>query len=151
MVGCLLFIGYATVQYQDRIVGFFFGEPKSIVQLGSMKVFVKVADESHEQIKGLSGTTGLGELEAMLFVFDTVDKHGIWMKDMNYPIDIFWISDDERIIHIEKDVNPNTYPKSFKPKEPARYVIETNADFADTFNVTVGQDVVMPDWILKNK
>src|SRR3989344_3404700 len=44
-----------------------------------------------EKTRGLSGRGGLGKNEGMLFLFDSLDRHAMWMKGMTFPIDILWI------------------------------------------------------------
>ena len=80
----------------------------------------------------------------MLFVFDANDYHGIWMKDMRFPIDIIWIAEDKTIVEITRNVAPETYPTIFKPPRPVRYVIETNPYFAESFSINVGDTVELP-------
>ena len=154
IVSSLVFLGYAFYENQDKIVNFFVGETKQVVEINGLKLFVGVADSQEERIRGLSGTETLGEFEALLFVFETVDRHGIWMKDMNFSIDIIWISEDMKIVDIERQVDPNTYPRSFKPDKPARYVLETNSGLTQLFNIETGQTVRIPknivDRVLSN-
>jgi uncharacterized protein len=67
-------------------------------------------------------------------VFDREGYQGFWMKEMNFPIDIVWLNKDKKIVHIEHNVSPDTYPKIFNPNnefnnEKSLYVLETNANF----------------------
>ena len=94
-----------------------------------------------ERRQGLSGVDRLGEREGKLFVFDESGRYGIWMKDMNFAIDVFWIDENLRIVHIEENVLPSTYPAVFNTPEPARFILETNAFFADTFGISLGDRV----------
>lgn len=149
IVLCLSFIGYATYINQDKIREFFYGEPSHIINIQGARFFATLSDTPESRQRGLSGTDKLDDLQVMLFAFDTNDTHGIWMKDMNYPIDIFWVSEDFQIVHIEKRVGPETYPKTFRPNKPARYVIESNANIAEAFNIHVGDVVVFPDSLMK--
>jgi len=80
---------------------------------------------------GLSGRTSLREDTGMLFVFETDAPWGIWMKDMKFPIDILWIDRDGTVLHVEKNATPESYPNIFISPEPARYVLEVNAGFAE--------------------
>ncbi len=89
---------------------------------------VKVADSDKEREKGLSGTEKLPQKRGMLFIFDTNGFWSIWMKDMNYPLDIIWLSEQKRIVHIEENVEPDTYPQNFMPHVPAKYVVEFPAN-----------------------
>jgi len=117
----------------------------TIVHIGDMPIKVSVANTPELREKGLSGTKKLADDEGMLFIFDESDYHGIWMKDMNFPIDIVWIGDDKKVIGITEGAQPNSYPHTiFEPPKPARYVLELNEDFADSFSVTVGDQVTLP-------
>lgn len=86
-----------------------------------------VAYSNIERIKGLSGVDNFLDFDAMLFVFEKEGKHGIWMKDMLMPLDIIWLDANKQIVHLEKNVSPDSYPKSFNPGSNAKYVIETKA------------------------
>ena len=80
-----------------------------------------------ERAQGLSGRSGLADNEGMLFIFDYDARHGFWMKDMLFALDIIWLDADMNVVHAETDVSPDTYPRSFVPTVPARYVLEINA------------------------
>ena len=74
----------------------------------------------------------------MLFEFAEPDFYGFWMKDMNYPIDIIWLSDDFRVVFIKENASPASYPETFMPSAPARYVLETAAGFSEKNNLKIG-------------
>lgn len=114
----------------------------------------ELADTPEKRVQGLSGREKLGENEGMLFVFDSSsttsesevvldksDHHGIWMKDMKFAIDIIWLNDDWQIIDIAENITPDTYPQVFRPKEPASYVLEVNADFAAKNKIKIGDAI----------
>ncbi len=110
----------------------------STAYIGNTQLTLAVADTEPERIKGLSGQTLLPPLHGLLFVFTTSDRWGIWMKDMNFAIDILWLDEKRKIIHIEPNVPPETYPRSFTPKRPARYVLELPAGTVAETNISVG-------------
>ena len=130
--------------YGTQIIEFFFGEQPATMFVESTPISVTVADEYEEGVQGLSGVESLREFEGKLFVFPEEDLHGIWMKDMLMPLDIIWINNEFKIVHIEENVSPDTYPDSFEPEEPARFVLEVNAFFARNANVEVGDVVTVP-------
>ena len=70
----------------------------------------------------------------MLFVFDEDGDWGIWMKDMQFPIDILYISQNGSVVSIDANISPNTYdtnpPEVFYPPLAVRYVLELPAGFA---------------------
>ena len=109
---------------------------------------VYVVEQDAERIRGLSGRASIGPTEGMLFIFPKDDYHGIWMKEMNFPLDIMWLSADGTIIDAYENVRPDSYPRVFEPKTPARFVLEVNANYMDSFNIHVGDKVNIPTSIL---
>lgn len=114
--------------------------------IGGVAVEASVADSWPERIKGLSETPYLPEEVVKFFVFDSSAYHSIWMKDMNYPIDIIWVSEAAEVVYIAKNVPPESYPETFSPSTPALYVIEAVAGFADTHGLSVGSSVELPSF-----
>lgn len=89
-----------------------------------------VADSEEERVRGLSGRDSLPDDEVLVFAFEESNGHGIWMKDMKFPIDIIWLDEDKKVVDIEMNVSPDSYPKSFESDIPAIYVVEANAGIA---------------------
>lgn len=108
------------------------------LRLGDGVFRAQIADAPSEREKGLSGTQKLSRDEALLFIYDTDGRWGIWMKEMNYAIDIVWLNKNKEVIHIVKNVEPDTYPESFSPNQDARYIVELAAGTADDKKVTIG-------------
>lgn len=115
------------------------GAPR--LYIGHTVLSLLIADTPALQEKGLGGRLSLRKDFGMLFIFDHPDSYGFWMKDMNFSLDLFWISADWRIVTIKEDVSPLSYPEAFFPDAPARYVLETNAGFARAARVKVGDRV----------
>ncbi|MFA6585752.1 MAG: DUF192 domain-containing protein [Candidatus Paceibacterota bacterium] len=111
------------------------------VKIAGKTFKVDLALTQEEQQRGLSGRKELKEDESMLFIFDHSDKYSFWMKDMNFPIDIVWVSGDFRVVYIKKDAKPESYPDTFTPTENARYVLEIKALFSEKNNLKVGDEV----------
>ncbi len=104
---------------------------------------VEVADTPTAREQGLSNHVPLGSGEGMLFVFDTDDRWGIWMKDMRFAIDILWLDAEGKVVWLESNVAPETYPTVFYPDTPARYVLELPANAAEAYDLVVGAQVVL--------
>ncbi|MFH0804319.1 MAG: DUF192 domain-containing protein [Candidatus Zambryskibacteria bacterium] len=109
-----------------------------ILKINEVTLNVEVASTDVERERGLSGKEGLKENEGMLFEFDREGNYGIWMRDMNFPIDIAWLDKNKKIIHIESDVLPETYPKVFNSSTPSLYVLETGANFFESNKIKIG-------------
>lgn len=113
----------------------------SFVFIGGKKIRVDLANTPATRTQGLSGRKSLLENEGMLFVFENSGQYGFWMKDMNFPIDIIWVDENKNIVHIEKNLLPDTYPRIFTPQNPSRYVLEVQAGFSDTISLQVGDKI----------
>ena len=75
----------------------------------------------------------------MLFVEPKPRVACIWMKDMNFAIDIIWLDDKKTIRHLEERVSPKTYPKTFCPEGKTKYVVELPSGTIDKHQLAVGQ------------
>ena len=111
------------------------------VEIAGQRVGVDLATNSVTQELGLSGRNELKENEGMLFVFDKIDKYTFWMKDMNFPIDMIWLSQDQKIVYIKKDARPELYPEKYTPNDNAKYVLEVTSGFSDKNNLKIGDSV----------
>jgi len=108
------------------------------VFFGKAPITVAIADTYSKRGEGLSGLSMLPQGHGLWFVFDEADTHGIWMKDMLFPIDIIWLDSNFRVVGLSKNVSPGTYPQTFYPENPDRYVLEVNAGEADRLRVRIG-------------
>ena len=101
----------------------------------------EVVDTPAGRQQGLSDRERLDTDQAMLFVFDDTDTHGIWMKGMQFALDIVWLNESKEVVHIEERVAPDTYPHVFEPNSPAKYVIELNAGQVASAGVSLGDRI----------
>lgn len=111
------------------------------MRIGQFDLLASVANTPEERRQGLSGTTAMPPTLGKLFVFDSDDDWGIWMKDMNYAIDILWISNENEVVHIEENIAPDTYPTVFRSPREARYVLELAAGVSAQENLQVNDQV----------
>lgn len=124
-------------------VGLWYQSLPPTVTLGDATFAMRVARTASERQQGLSGTSQIAADEALVFDFLAEDRWGIWMKDMNYPIDIVWLDGDKNVIHIVKDAQPSSYPTvTYRPAEPAKYVIELKAGVTSAKRITIGTHAV---------
>lgn len=119
--------------------------PKYILHLPNKDISLIVVNTPALRDRGLGGRDSLDQNTAMLFIFDTADEYEFWMKDMRFPIDIIWLDENYKIVHIAPNTSPSTYPNTFSPSVKSLYVLETNANFAlqnqlkdgDTLNIAL--------------
>ncbi len=100
-----------------------------------------LAITARARMVGLSGRESLDEDRGLLFIFDQPGIYSFWMKDMNFPIDIIWISSDLKIVYIKPDASPLYYPETYKPEADAQYVLEVVAGFSEKNNLKIGDSV----------
>ncbi len=103
------------------------------------EIWVEVAQTPEERSHGLMGRKHLGRDEGMLFIFETEDTHGFWMKDTLLPLSIAFIGKDGRIVWIT-DMKPLT-SDSHVPPSPILYALEMNKGWFSSHGVKVG-DIV---------
>ncbi len=114
-----------------------------VLQVGAATVSAEVADTPALRATGLSGRTKLEEGHGMWFVFEEDGPWAFWMKDTLIPLDIIWVSAEGRVVHIARGVQPESYPQSFAPATPARYVLEVPAGWAKTHGIVESQKIVV--------
>ena len=100
---------------------------------------VEWATKPPQQEKGLSYRPCFPENGALLFSFPTDDRFGIWMKDMQFPIDVVWLDKDKRVVSVEKNMQPSSYPKVYYPATDVRYVIEFNVGMMNKLGAQTGE------------
>ena len=115
----------------------------SVVKVGEESIVVELADTDAERILGLSGRESLESGHGLLFIFDAPGKYGIWMKDMNFPIDIVWVGENWQVVSVERLVNPDTYPNIFYPTEEAKYVLEIPAGESSRLGIDTGSTLYL--------
>lgn len=122
--------------------------PDYVARVGGVPIHVEVADTDALREKGLGGRTSLGATSGMLFIFDTSDYYKIWMQDMHILIDIIWINDQFKIVDITRGLEPETYPRTFEPVAPVRFVIEANVNYVESFGIKIGDTVTLPHTLI---
>jgi uncharacterized membrane protein (UPF0127 family) len=103
-----------------------------------LQVEVMVSDE--DRAMGLMFRPSLPLDRGMLFVFDSSEFHGFWMKNCKFPIDMVWLDEDKRIVHVSEAVPPckaDPCP-TYSPLRRARYVLEINTGQARREKAVVG-------------
>jgi uncharacterized membrane protein (UPF0127 family) len=102
----------------------------------STEVMVEDADRA----MGLMFRPSLAKDRAMLFVFDVADFHGIWMKNCKFPIDIVWLDEAKKVVHVAESVPPCKKDPCpvYQPMQRAAFVVEMNAAQAKREKVVKG-------------
>ena len=115
------------------------------IKIGNSEISVEIARTDAEQAKGLGGRSSLDAFHGMLFVFTPPTIPGFWMKDMSFPIDIVWISEN-RVIGVIENADPQigapeSKLKIYTPPSSVDSVIELSAGTFKASNARVGDTV----------
>ena len=102
---------------------------------------LEIVDIPEKRAQGLSGREELASKQGMLFVFDTPEKAGIWMKDMNFSIDIIWFDEQKKVVYIKEHATPESFPEVFIPSILASFVLEVPTGFIKERGIEVGDTV----------
>ena len=116
------------------------------VTLGTETLTLETAVSTEAVAQGLSGRTKI-PADGMLFVFPEADMRYFWMKNMNFPLDIIWLSDNT-IVGITYNAtipseNEREFPRtSYNSGQPADMVIEVEAGRAVSFAVGMKLEIL---------
>lgn len=132
------------VWYQDTYVGDG-SKTTTNLQIKNKVIKTQVVDSVLEMERGLSGKESLAPNTGMLFIFSSLSRPEIWMKDMKFSIDIIFIDMDGKIVEIFENATPESYlenpPRVFRTLEDAKYVLEVPAGTVQDIGITTGMTV----------
>lgn len=113
------------------------------IRIKDQTLNVEIARTIEEKRLGLMHREAIPQNQGMLFLYNKEDAYSFWMKNMLIPLDIIWISADQNIVYIAKNVQPctTTNCESYRPDKLAKYVLEVNAGWTNTHNISVGDSV----------
>jgi uncharacterized membrane protein (UPF0127 family) len=69
-----------------------------------LQVEVMVKDE--DRAMGVMFRPSLPQDRGLLFVFERPDFHGFWMKNCKFAIDMVWLDEEKRVVHLAEAVPP---------------------------------------------
>lgn len=104
----------------------------------------EVANTPEKLLFGLAFREWLRPDEALLLIFDESGPHTVWTKAFQMPVDLIWVDESKRIVHLVRNAEPcneDQCPRFGPPPEHARYIIETSAGFIQGANVQIGHEL----------
>jgi uncharacterized membrane protein (UPF0127 family) len=135
MAALLVMLAAAETRAQPAVI------PLRLPSGKMLQVEVMVTDE--DRAMGLMFRPSLAHDRGMLFVFDALGFHSIWMKNCRFPIDIVWLDQDHMVVHVADGVPPcKAEPcPTYQPLRRAAYVLELNAGEARREKIRVGSEL----------
>ncbi len=132
LAAILLFVILSISAYRSVSVAPPAEYQKALVSFGGKQFQVELADTNQKRMKGLGGRDDILPNEGMLFVFEEDYTYCFWMKDVDFPLDIFWLDANYEVIDLEPSADPSSYPDTFCPSQPVRYVLELKGGVGDS-------------------
>jgi uncharacterized protein len=102
-------------------------------------ITAEVAATLETRARGLMFRTKLGKNAGMLFVFDQLGYHGMWMKNTLIPLSVAFIDEHGKILNIA-EMEPHS-EITHSATGPARYALEMNAGWFSARKIAPGSAV----------
>ncbi|MFH1830478.1 MAG: DUF192 domain-containing protein [Pseudomonadota bacterium] len=110
------------------------------VTVGEMPFSVEIAQTDEEKAQGLMDRESLPENAGMWFVFSQPVQEEFWMKDTLMPLDIVFVGEDMKVVHIKENAVPKSVEMISSPV-PFMYVLEINAGKVAEHGIEIGDEV----------
>tara|TARA_Y100000590_G_scaffold220565_1_gene249601 strand:+ start:491 stop:994 length:504 start_codon:yes stop_codon:yes gene_type:complete len=123
-----------------------------VIQLDEKTLDVYIADTDPRRMRGLmwEDQNFLGNDKGMLFVFDGPGTRSMWMKNMQFYIDIIWFDENGKVVEIQENVAPCVTPLEVMScksdgvsADNAQYVLEVISGYVDENSVTKDSQLVI--------
>jgi uncharacterized protein len=104
-------------------------------------IHVEIAADDATREQGLMFRDRMAEDRGMIFIFPANGAYPFWMKNTLIPLDMIWIDDQRRIVHVASNVPPckaDPCP-NYPPNAAAKYVLELAAGVAAKHHLANGQ------------
>jgi uncharacterized membrane protein (UPF0127 family) len=105
-------------------------------------VQAEIADTPQKRAAGLMYRDHLKKDHGMMFFFDQAQEWTFWMKNTLIALDLIWMDEKKRVIHIERNVpictrTDDSCPQ-YRPNDGAMYVLEIAAGTVDGLKIEKG-------------
>lgn len=107
----------------------------------------EIADDFIERAIGLKNHAELPAGTGMIFIYQPPSRTSFWMPpSMKFPLDIVFLDDQKRIVHLVENAAPCTDPRGldcpgFSPEFAVSFVVEIPAGEIEKHAFEIGQQV----------
>jgi len=98
-------------------------------------ISLEIMETADEKATGLMFRELISDSEGMLFLNSNNARSCMWMKNMNFAIDIVWLDENSTISYIETDVLPCAKEPCDIYCHDAKDVLELQAGFAKAYGL----------------
>ncbi len=102
---------------------------------------VEVARSEQQKVQGLGNRDSIAQDRGMVFLFDTPDYYGFWMKQMRFALDIIYFQNNKIVTMVQNaqpPVNQSINPQIFKPAAPSNIVLEISGGLSKKYQFKLG-------------
>jgi len=100
---------------------------------------IKISDE--DRALGYMFREFVGPDQGMLFLFDRPGRYGFWMKNCRVNLDLIWLDQERRVVHIAHDQPPcreGSECDDIVPDRPGIFVLEVAGGIARHHELKIG-------------
>ena len=101
---------------------------------------IEIADNNQRRARGLMYRNSLPADAGMLFIFDTEEIQGFWMKNTYIPLDMLFVNANKEIVTIHANTTP-LREWNYASTKPALYVVEVNAGYCAQKGIKDGDKI----------
>lgn len=106
-------------------------------------IHAELADTPFKRATGLMYRDHLKKNHGMLFVFGQPHAWSFWMKNTKIALDLIWLDDKKRVVHIERNVpictkTDDSCPQYRPNSEDAVFVLEIAGGTAESYKIEKG-------------
>ncbi|MFS4456094.1 DUF192 domain-containing protein [Maribacter sp. 2304DJ31-5] len=101
---------------------------------------IEIAQTDYETETGLMYRKGMETDQGMLFIFPDVAMHSFYMKNTEFPLDIIFIDDQQKIASFQENAEPFN-EEGLSSKVPVKYVLEVNSGLVQKWSLAIGDTV----------
>ena len=116
--------------------------PMGTISVDNNLIQVQIADNEPRRTRGLMFQETLPMDQGMFFVFDEPGTRGMWMLNMQFPLDIIWFDENGKVISIQTNVPPCTTPLEIMScdaesvtADNAKYVLEMTSGAVEQYGI----------------
>jgi len=116
--------------------------PMGTISLDNNLIQVQIADNEPRRTRGLMFQEMLPMDQGMFFVFDEPGTRGMWMLNMQFPLDIIWFDENGKVISIQTNVPPCKTPLEVMScdsesvtADNAQYVLEMTSGAVQQYGI----------------
>lgn len=110
---------------------------------GPHEIAVELAQTPQQRETGLMNRASMPADSGMLFAFDETRDVNMWMKNTLIPLDMLFIDETGKVIHIKTNAQPLSL-EVIPSGGPARYVLELNGGASARYGTAVGDTLAHP-------